>query len=108
MARTLSRRPAPRQRHRRTVAVRRAAAEIEVAVTNVGAGIPPEALPRLFQRFQRAADGKLARVNGVGLGLYITRELVEAHGGRIWAESTPGDTTTFRFTLPIATSAAGR
>lgn len=78
---------------------------LEVTITNEGEGIAPESLPRLFQRFQRATDGKLAEVKGVGLGLYITRELVEAQGGRITAESTPEGRTTFRFTLPLAEAA---
>lgn len=91
-----------------SVVARRRAEDVEVSVTNEGAGIPPEALPKLFQRFQRAVDGALAEVKGVGLGLYITRELVEAHGGRIYAESTPGGTTTFTFTLPVAPSEAAR
>jgi signal transduction histidine kinase len=42
-------------------------------------------------------------VGGIGLGLYISKGLVEAHGGQIWAESIPGQTTTFSFTLPIPT-----
>ncbi len=76
--------------------------EVAVSVTNRGAGLPEDFLPHLFQRFQRAADGRLASVKGIGLGLYITRELVEAHGGRIVASSSADGATTFRFTLPIA------
>jgi PAS domain S-box-containing protein len=76
-------------------------AEIAVSVTNEGPGIDAAFLPRLFERFQRANAGR-EHVKGIGLGLYITRELVEAHGGRIGVESTPGATTTFRFTLPRA------
>jgi PAS domain S-box-containing protein len=76
--------------------------ELSVAVTNQGEGIPPEQIPRLFQRFQRCEGAKSSGLKGTGLGLYITRELVEAHGGRIMVESTPGATTTFRFTLPVA------
>lgn len=76
--------------------------ELSVAVTNEGEGIPPEQMPQLFRRFQRTQGAKTGRIKGTGLGLYITKELVEAHGGHITVESTPGATTTFRFTLPLA------
>lgn len=82
------------------IAIEDGATEVAVSVSNRGVGLPPDFLPHLFQRFQRAADGHLASVKGVGLGLYITRELVEAHGGRIAASSSPEGSTTFRFTLP--------
>jgi len=74
--------------------------EVEVTVTNRGRGIPPEELPRLFQRFARSKRSQAAGVAGIGLGLYICKGLVEAQRGRIWVESTPGETTTFHFTLP--------
>lgn len=77
--------------------------EVEVSVTNEGPGIPPEELPLLFTRFYRVRRSREEEVAGLGLGLYISRGLVEAHGGRIWAESVPGQTTTFRFTLPLET-----
>jgi PAS domain S-box-containing protein len=73
---------------------------VEIAVENRGPGIPEEELPRLFQKFRRSR--RLSRVAGIGLGLYIARGIVEAHGGRIWAESVPDDTTTFRLTVPVA------
>ena len=79
---------------------------VSVAVTNEGAGIAKEELPRLFQRFHRTDEARRSGVRGIGLGLYITRELVEAHGGEMTAESTPGATTTFRFTIPVARSPA--
>jgi PAS domain S-box-containing protein len=78
--------------------------EVSVAVSNQGSGISRDDLPRLFHRFERTENvkqGRKAGVGGVGLGLYITRGLVEAHGGRITVQSTPGGTTTFRFTLPV-------
>jgi signal transduction histidine kinase len=78
--------------------------EVSVAVSNQGSGIARDDLPRLFHRFERTETVKQGRkgiVAGVGLGLYITRGLVEAHGGRITVQSTPGGTTTFRFTLPV-------
>lgn len=65
--------------------------ENAVAITNEGEG---------SARFQRAPGAKASRVKGTGLGLYITRELVEAHGGRLTVESAPGTKTRFRFTLP--------
>jgi PAS domain S-box-containing protein len=74
---------------------------IEIAVTNRGAGLRPEEQAKLFTRFYRAQPGCAER--GLGLGLYICKGLVEAHGGRIWVESIPGATTTFHFTLPLST-----
>jgi two-component system OmpR family sensor kinase len=56
----------------------------------------------MFERFQRTASAKLEGIQGVGLGLYITRSLVEAHGGHLTAESTPAGVTTLRFKLPLA------
>jgi signal transduction histidine kinase len=73
---------------------------LRFAVTNFGHGIPPEQLPRLFSRFERSWAATESGVSGIGLGLYITKGLIEAHGGRIWVESTPGATTTFSFELP--------
>jgi PAS domain S-box-containing protein len=74
--------------------------DVSVAIRNEGMGIEPAVLPRIFDRFFRVQDPSHSAIKGVGLGLYIAREIVEAHGGRLTAESTPGATTTFRFTLP--------
>jgi signal transduction histidine kinase len=74
--------------------------EVEVAVRNRGPGLAPDELVRLFERFHRTAAARALGLPGIGLGLYITRCLVEAHGGRISVESVPGDTTTFRVFLP--------
>ncbi len=75
--------------------------QVRVSVTNEGPGIPPDQLPRLFTRFHRVSLAAREEPRGLGLGLYISRGLIEAHGGRIWAESIPGKTATFRFTLPV-------
>jgi PAS domain S-box-containing protein len=72
--------------------------ELTLAVHDVGKGIPPAELPRLFNKFFRGSEG--GRPSGSGLGLYIARGLVEAHGGRIAAESRLGEGSTFSFTLP--------
>jgi two-component system phosphate regulon sensor histidine kinase PhoR len=74
--------------------------KITVSVADTGAGIPAEDLPRIFERFYKVdrARGK----SGTGLGLAIARHVVEAHGGRIWAESVEGKGATFYFTLPKA------
>jgi len=84
-----------------TVGVARRDGELAVSVTDIGPAIAPEELPHLFSRYYRAQAGR-ERHDSLGLGLYITRMLVEAHGGHIWVESTPAETT-FSFTLPEAT-----
>lgn len=80
------------------VRARLAGQEVEVSVSDQGRGIAPADLPHLFERFFRAAGAHTAE--GLGLGLYITRALVEAHGGRVWAKSELGKGSTFYFTLP--------
>lgn len=77
--------------------------EVVVTVKDTGAGIPPEQLPHLFDRFWQAR--KKDR-RGVGLGLTICKAIVEAHAGRIWAESRVGDGTTMSFTIPAASAPA--
>jgi two-component system, OmpR family, sensor histidine kinase VicK len=71
--------------------------EALVSVLDSGPGIDPEHVPHLFDRFYRAN----ARSSGLGLGLYISRILVEAHGGRIWVDSRPGQGSTFTIGLPL-------
>jgi PAS domain S-box-containing protein len=73
-------------------------AEVEVAVRDQGVGIPADQLPLIFTKFYRRAGH--AAPSGTGLGLFIARGLVEAHGGRIWADSAAGQGTTLRFRLP--------
>jgi signal transduction histidine kinase len=74
--------------------------QMEVTVRDTGAGIAPEDLPYIFERFWRGDKSRARTSGGSGLGLTIARQLVELHGGRLWAESAPGQGTTFRFTLP--------
>ena len=72
-----------------------------LAVTDTGPGIAPEHLPQVFDRFYRLDRARTRARGGSGLGLAICRELVEAHGGRIWAESAPGAGSTFALSLPV-------
>ncbi len=83
-----------------TLAARAGPSEALFEVRDTGAGIAPEDLPRIFDRFYRADPSRTRSSGGAGLGLAIARRIVEAHGGRIWAESTPGQGATVRFTLP--------
>ena len=75
---------------------------VQVAVHNNGAGIAPEHLPNLFERFYRVDRSRTRTTGGSGLGLAIVKQLVEAHGGRVWAHSRPNQDATFYFTLPVA------
>ncbi len=83
-----------------TVQAEKAGEEICISVSDLGPGIPPDQLPYIFERFYRADKSRSRREGGMGLGLAIARSYVEAHGGRIWAESTPAGST-FYFTLPL-------
>ncbi|HVF04714.1 MAG TPA: ATP-binding protein [Frankiaceae bacterium] len=84
-----------------TVAVHGTPAGAEVTVTDEGEGIPPEMLSRVFTKFWRRGDG--GRRSGTGLGLFIIKGLVEAHGGEITAGRAPAGGALFRFTLPAGT-----
>ncbi len=75
---------------------------LEVTVADNGVGIPKEEQERLFSRFYRASSARTTGAHGAGLGLYITRSLVELHGGRIWFVSEPNRGTTFHVTFPNA------
>jgi signal transduction histidine kinase len=75
--------------------------EVVVSVADQGVGLTPEHLNRLFEKFFRAKSSLGRHVVGSGLGLPISRTIVESHGGRIWAESQVGEGTTFYFTLPL-------
>jgi two-component system OmpR family sensor kinase/two-component system sensor histidine kinase BaeS len=76
--------------------------EVAVSVVDDGPGVPPEDLPRLFERLWRGDVSRTRATGGSGLGLAIARHIVEAHGGRIWAEPTSGGGLTVTFALPAA------
>jgi two-component system NtrC family sensor kinase len=71
-----------------------------LSVDNDGLGIAPEQMPLLFKKFSRLYNSEYANRRGTGLGLYICREIVEQHGGSIWAESQVGEWVRFSFSLP--------
>lgn len=72
-----------------------------VRVRDTGVGIPKEAIPKLFERFYRLDKGRSREQGGSGLGLSITRAIVESHHGRIWVESTQGEGSCFSMAFPI-------
>jgi signal transduction histidine kinase len=72
------------------------------SVSDTGIGISPEDQKRMFTKYFRADDPAVLGVVGTGLGLVITKSLVELHGGEIWVESELGKGSTFTFTIPVA------
>ena len=71
-----------------------------VSIQDSGVGIPRDQLDNVFGLFYQAEDPVSRRTGGMGLGLYISKEIISRHGGRIWAESKPGAGSTFSFSLP--------
>ncbi|WP_437293298.1 sensor histidine kinase [Sorangium sp. So ce426] len=81
-----------------TIGAERQGPAVRLSVSDTGTGIRPEDIPRLFDRYWQ---GRAARCAGAGLGLYIVKGIVEAHGGRISVDSELGAGTTFSCTIPV-------
>jgi two-component system phosphate regulon sensor histidine kinase PhoR len=79
---------------------------VEIRVRDEGCGIAPEHLPRLFERFYRVDKARSRQQGGTGLGLAIVKHIVQAHGGTVDVESTPGVGSTFTIRLPQEATAA--
>jgi signal transduction histidine kinase/CRP-like cAMP-binding protein len=75
--------------------------QVEIAVVDTGIGIPPQAIDRVFNRFEQVEHHMARRYEGMGLGLAIVKEMVDLHGGQVWAESVPGRGSRFVVSLPI-------
>jgi two-component system sensor histidine kinase KdpD len=88
-----------------TLKVCRVGEAVEVHVSNDGEGIPKDEISRIFERFYRVSSSRQRSIRGTGLGLAICKGIIEAHGGRIWVQSVPDQTTTFSFTLPLSSEA---
>ena len=85
-----------------TVVVKRESSMVTCSVTDTGMGIPSEELPLLFSKFYRGQAAKLADTEGMGIGLFMSKEVIRHHNGKIWAESPGSDKgSTFSFSLPI-------
>jgi PAS domain S-box-containing protein len=75
--------------------------KVQVDVTDTGIGIAPEEVEKIFNKFYRVDNSITRQVGGTGLGLAVTKSLVELHGGQIWVKSSPGEGSTFSFTVPL-------
>jgi two-component system sensor histidine kinase BaeS len=73
---------------------------VEVRISDTGDGISPDDLPHIFDQFFRGEKSRNRETGGAGLGLAIAKRIIEAHHGRIWANSRPGEGATFSFFLP--------
>jgi len=74
---------------------------IEVSVEDTGTGIPQDKIETIFDKFRTANFGGSGKIMGSGLGLYIVKQIITDHGGKIWVESTTGKGSTFTFALPV-------
>ncbi|MEK7208537.1 MAG: ATP-binding protein [Patescibacteria group bacterium] len=85
-----------------TITMTKTGEQALLKVADTGVGIAQETLPHLFKKFSRASDASKANLKGTGLGLYVAKQLVEAQGGKIWAESEgEGKGATFSVELPL-------
>ncbi len=87
-----------------TISTRKIENAVRVSVSDTGPGIKQEDIPKLFQKFQQLDSSGGRKTGGTGLGLAISKEIVEKHGGKIWAESEVGKGTSFHFLLPVKSS----
>jgi len=85
-----------------TISSKKVRDNVEIGVADTGCGIPPEAKEAIFEEFYRVDNAINQGVKGTGLGLSLVKHIVEAHGGKIWVDSTIGVGSTFNFTLPSA------
>jgi PAS domain S-box-containing protein len=90
-----------------TLTLEAQARSVECSVKDIGVGVPEEHLPHIFEKFHRVDNRATREIYGTGLGLYVSKSIVEAHGGNIWAESVLGEGSTFRFTLPLSSRGGG-
>ena len=91
-----------------TVSASTRATDLTINVADSGQGIPPEHLPNIFERFYRVDGSRARATGGAGIGLAIVKQLVEAHGGVVQAQSVVGVGSTFSFTLPLAADSSRR
>jgi len=75
--------------------------EITISVKDEGMGIKPSDADKIFDRYYRVESNNTRHISGFGIGLYLSAEIIQRHGGRIWLESEPGKGSTFYFTLPL-------
>ena len=85
-----------------TVTLKSHPRKVEFSVNDQGVGIPEDHLPYIFEKFHRVDNQATREIGGTGLGLYVSKSIIEAHGGTIWAESRPDEGSTFHFTLPLS------
>jgi two-component system sensor histidine kinase GlrK len=83
------------------ISVRSIDHQVEVSVADTGPGIPPGNLIKIFEKFQQGTTGGSSPIQGTGLGLAIAKQIITRHGGKIWAESSSGQGSTFIFVLPV-------
>lgn len=93
------------QNGRIAVMVKQEGQEVTTSVIDNGPGVPPEAVPHLFTKFFRVAGSLEQMQKGTGLGLYLSKSIIDLHHGRIWVESQPGQGANFSFSLPVAKAA---
>jgi signal transduction histidine kinase len=89
------------------VSLRDSGENVVLSIRDPGVGIPAGQLDAIFGLFYQAEDPVSRRTGGMGLGLYISKEIISRHGGRIWAESTPNQGSTFSISLPRSRSIRG-
>ena len=75
---------------------------VTIEVSDTGIGVPEDELPKIFDEFYRASNARATERDGTGLGLSLAKQIIERHGGKIWARSHLGQGTTLSFTLPIS------